>query len=143
MNNEVKLDKELIKFVNKFFKININKLKFLTKTRYGKDSICLVYSYEGKMFGFIITHKNMITFCELISSGYNSPIITEYENELLKLALNLHTGMVFVEYCKNETKISTMSCNPKDPNYGNKEYIYKSKMFDVDKTLIISKLEGF
>ena len=28
MNYEVKLDKELIKFVNKFFKININKLKF-------------------------------------------------------------------------------------------------------------------
>lgn len=143
MNDEVKLNKELIKLVNKFFKINIDKLKFLTKTHYGKDSVCLIYSYKGKRFGIIIADKNMITFCELVSSGYNSPIITEYENELLKLTLNLYTGMVFVEYHEGKTKISTMSCNPKDPNYGNKEYIYESKLFDIDKTLIISKLENF
>lgn len=39
MNDEVKLDKKLIKLVNKCFNINVNKFKFLTKASYGKGCI--------------------------------------------------------------------------------------------------------
>ena len=65
MNNMLKLNKELIKLVNKCFNVNVNKFKFLTKANYGKGCICLIYGYEGKKFGIIITDKDMIIFCEL------------------------------------------------------------------------------
>ena len=35
------------------------------------------------------------------------------------------------------------SCNPENLKYGNREYVYDGKMFDTDKILIVSKLEGF
>lgn len=143
MDIEIQLNKELIKLVNKCFNINVNKFKFLTKTSYGKGCICLIYDYEGKKFGIVITDKNMITFCELIPGETISPIIVVYKNEILSLTFNLHAGMVVAEYNENETKISVMNCNSKMPNYGNKEYIYDGKMFDVDEMLIVSKLEGF
>lgn len=143
MNIEIKLNKELIKLVNNFFSINVNKFKFLTKAGYGKGYICLIYEYGGKKFGIVITDKNAITFCELIPGEIISPIIVEYENELLYLTFNFRVGMVVAEYNENETKVSVMNCNPKMPNYGNREYVYDGKMFDTDKILIVSKLEGF
>ena len=143
MNDMLKLNKELIKLVNKCFNINVNKFKFLTKANYGKGCICLIHDYEGKKFGIIITDKDMIMFCELIPGEINSPIITVYEDELLQLTFNLHVGIVVAEYRENETKISIVNCNSKILNYDNKECIYNGKIFDVDKILIVSKLEGF
>lgn len=143
MNDEVKLNKELIKLVNNFFNINVNKLKFVTKVGYGKGYICLVYEYGGKKNGIVITDKDTITFCELIQGDVNSPIIVIYRNEILPLTFNMRSGMVIAEYNENETKVSAMNCNPKMPNYGNREYTYNGKMFDVDEMLIVSKLEGF
>ena len=143
MNNMLKLNKELIKLVNKCFNVNVNKFKFLTKANYGKGCICLIHGYEGKKFGIIITDKDMIMFCELIPGEINSPIVTVYEDELLHLTFNLCVGIVVAEYCENKTKVSIINCNSKVLSYGNKEYIYDGKMFDVDKILIVSKLEGF
>ena len=143
MNIEIKLNKELIKLVNKCFNVNVNKFKFLTKAGYGKGYICLIYEYGGKKFGIVITDKDTITFCELIPGEIISPIIVEYENELLHLTFNMRSGMIIAEYNENETKVSVMNCNSEMPNYGNREYIYYDKMFDVDKMLIVSKLEGF
>ena len=143
MNDEVKLNKKLKKIVNNFFNIDVDKLKFLTKAGYGKGYICLIYEYGGKKFGIVITDKDTITFCELIPGEIISPIIVEYENELLHLTFNMRAGMVVVEYNENETKVSAMNCNPKMPNYGNKEYTYDDRMFDIDRMLIVSKLEGF
>lgn len=143
MNNEVKLNKELIKLVNKCFKINVNKFKFLTKASYGKECICLIYSCEGKKFGIVITDKDAITFCELILGDINSPVVAICENEILPLTFNIRAGMVVAEYNENETKVSVMNCNPEMPNFGNKEYTYNGKIFDADEVLIISKLEGF
>ena len=143
MNNMLKLNKELIKLVNKCFNVNVNKFKFLTKANYGKGCICLIYGYEGKKFGIIITDKDMIMFCELIPGEINSQIATVYEDKLLQLTFNLCVGIVVAEYRENETKVSIINCNSKVLSYGNKEYIYDGKMFDVDKILIVSKLEGF
>lgn len=143
MNDEIKLNKELIKLVNKSFNVNVNKFKFLTKAGYGKGYICLIYEYGGRKFGIVITDKDTITFCELIPGEIISPIIVEYENELLHLTFNMRSGMVIAEYNENETKVSVMNCNSEMPNYGNREYIYYDKMFDVDEMLIVSKLEGF
>lgn len=143
MNDEVKLNKKLKKIVNNFFNIDVDKLKFLTKAGYGKGYICLIYNYGGKKIGIVITDKNTITFCELIPGEIISPIIVEYENELLHLTFNMRSGMVVVEYNENETKVSAMNCNPKMSNYGNKEYTYDDRMFDIDRMLIVSKLEGF
>lgn len=142
MNDEVKLDKKLIKLVNKCFNINVNKFKFLTKASYGKDCICLIYDYEGKKFGIVIMDKNTITFCELILGKVNSPIIAICGNEILPLTLNLRNGMVIAEYNENETKVSVMNCNPGALGFGNKEYAYDGKIFDADEILIVSKLEG-
>lgn len=142
MNDEVKLDKKLIKLVNKCFNINVNKFKFLTKASYGKGCICLIYDYEGKKFGIVIMDKNTITFCELILGDINSPVVAICENEILPLTFNIRAGMVIAEYNENKTKISVMNCNLEMSNYGNKEYTYDSKIFDVDKILIVSKLEG-
>ena len=143
MNDMLKLNKELIKLVNKCFNVNVNKFKFLTKANYGKGCVCLIHDYEGKKFGIIITDKDMIMFCELIPGEINSPIVTVYEDKLLQLTFNLHVGIVVVEYRENETKISIVNCNSKILNYDNKECIYNGKIFDVDKILIVSKLEGF
>ena len=143
MNDEVKLNKKLKKIVNNFFNIDVDKLKFLTKAGYGKGYICLIYEYGEKKIGIVITDKDTITFCELIPGEIISPIIVEYENELLHLTFNMRSGMVVVEYNENETKVSAMNCNPKMPNYGNKEYTYDDRMFDIDRMLIVSKLEGF
>src|SRR5574344_2046245 len=143
MNNMLKLNKELIKLVNKCFNVNVNKFKFLIKANYGKGCVCLIHDYEGKKFGIIITDKDMIMFCELIPGEINSPIVTVYEDKLLQLTFNLHVGIVVAEYRENETKISIVNCNSKILNYGNKEYIYDGKMFNVDEILIVSKLEGF
>ena len=143
MNDEVKLNKKLKKIVNNFFNIDVDKLEFVTKAGYGKGHICLIYNYGGKKIGIVITDKNTITFCELIPGEIISPIIVEYESELLHLTFNMRSGMVVVEYNENETKVSAMNCNPKMPNYGNREYAYDGKIFDVDKMLIVSKLEGF
>lgn len=142
MNDEVKLDKKLIKLVNKCFNINVNKFKFLTKASYGKCCICLIYDYEGKKFGIVIMDKNTITFCELILGKVNSPIIAICGNEILPLTLNLRNGMVIAEYNENETKVSVMNCNPGALGFGNKEYTYDGKIFDADEILIVSKLEG-
>lgn len=139
----VKLNKELIKLVNKCFNVNVNKFKFLTKASYGKGCLCLIYTYERKKIGIIITDKNAITFCELIPGERISPIIVEYENELLSLTFNMRSGMVIAEYSENETKVSVMNRNPKVLGSGNKEYTYDGKIFDVDEILIVSKLEGF
>ena len=143
MNDMLKLNKELIKLVNKCFNVNVNKFKFLTKANYGKGCVCLIHDYEGKKFGIIITDKDMIMFCELIPGEINSPIVTVYEDKLLQLTFNLHVGIVVAEYRENETKISIVNCNSKILNYDNKECIYNGKIFDVDKILIVSKLEGF
>ena len=143
MDNEIKLDKKLIKIVNRCFNVNVNKLKFLTKASYGKSCVCLIYSYEGKKIGIIITDKDTITFCQLIPGGINSPVVIVYKDELLQLTLNLRDGIVIAEYNKNETKVSTINCNSKVLSYNNKEYIYDGKIFDIDKVLIVSKLEGF
>ena len=143
MNDEVNLNKELIKLVNKCFNVNVNKFKFLTKAGYGKGYVCLIYEYGGKKFGIVITDKDTITFCELIPGSINSPIVAIYGNEILHLTFNFRVGMVVAEYNENETKVSVMNCNPEMQNYGNKEYIYYDKMFDVDEMLIVSKLEGF
>ena len=143
MNNMLKLNKELIKLVNKCFNVNVNKFKFLTKANYGKGCVCLINGYEGKKFGIIITDKDMIMFCELIPGEINSPIVAVYEDELLQLTFNLRVGIVVAEYCENKTKVSIINCNSKVLSYGNKEYVYDGKMFNVDKILIVSKLEGF
>lgn len=143
MNIEIKLNKKLIKLVNKCFNVNVNKFKFLTKTGYGKGYVYLIYECGGKKFGIVITDKDTITFCELIPGEIISPIIVEYENELLYLTFNFRAGMVVAEYNENETKVSVMNCNSEMPNYGNREYIYHDKIFDVDEMLIVSKLEGF
>lgn len=143
MDNEIKLDKKLIKIVNKCFNVNVNKLKFLTKAGYGKDFICLIYDYEGKKFGIILTDKNMIMFCELIPGNNASPIVTVYEDELLQLTFDLQSGLVVAEYHENKTKVSFINCNSKVLSYNNKEYNYDGKMFDIDEILIVSKLEGF
>ena len=143
MNDMLKLNKELIKLINKCFNINVNKFKFLTKANYGKGCICLIHGYEGKKFGIIITDKDMIMFCELIPGEINSPIVTVYEDELLQLTFNLCVGIVVAEYCENKTKVSIINCNSKVLSYSNKEHIYDGKMFNVDEILIVSKLEGF
>lgn len=142
MNNEVKLNKELIKLVNKCFNVNVNKFKFLTKTSYGKGCLCLIYTYERKKFGIIITDKNAITFCELIPSKNVSPIIVMCGNEILSLTFNIRAGMVIAEYNEDKTKVSAMNCNPGALGFGNKEYTYDGKMFDADEILIVSRLEG-
>ena len=143
MNDMIKLNKELIKLVNNFFSINVDKLKFLAKAGYGKGYICLIYEYGGKKFGIVITDKDTITFCELISGDINSPVVAICGNEILHLTFDFRIGMVVVEYSENETKVSAMNCNTKMPNYGNREYIYDGKIFDADEMLIVSKLEGF
>lgn len=142
MNDEIKLNKKLKKIVNIFFNIDIDKLEFVTKTLYSEAYVCLIYNYEGRMFGVVIADDNIITFCELIS-GYNPVIFIEYNNEPLRLSFDLYSGMVLVEYKDNQTRIDITSCNPENLKYGNREFIYDGKMFDVDKILIISKLEGF
>lgn len=142
MNDEVKLDKKLKKIVNNFFNIDVDKLEFITKTLYSKAYVCLIYNYEGRMFGVVITDENIITFGELIS-GYNPVIFIEYNNEPLRLSFDLYSGMVFIAYEDNQTRIDTTSCNPENLKYGNREYAYDGKMFDTDKILIVSKLEGF
>ena len=143
MNDMLKLNKELIKLVNKCFNVNVNKFKFLTKANYGKGCVCLIHGYKGKKFGIIITDKDMIMFCELIPGEINSPIVTVYEDKLLQLTFNLHVGIVVAEYRENETKVSIVNCNSKVLSYGNKEYVYDGKIFNVDEILIVSKLEGF
>lgn len=142
MNDEVKLDKKLKKIVNNFFNIDVDKLEFITKTLYSEAYVCLIYRYEGRMFGVVITDEDIITFSELIS-GYNPVIFVKYNDEMLRLSFDLYSGMVLVEYKDNQTKIDTTSCNPENLKYGNREYIYDGKMFDTDKVLIVSKLEGF
>lgn len=142
MNNEIKLNKKLKKIVNNFFNIDVDKLEFITKTLYSKEYICLIYSYKKRIFGVVITDENIITFGELIS-GYNPVIFIEYNNEPLRLSFDLYSGMVLIEYKDNQTRIDTTSCNPENLKYGNREFTYEGKMFDVDKVLIISKLEGF
>ena len=142
MNDEIKLNKKLKKIVNNFFNINVDELEFITKTLYSEEYICLVYNYKNRMFGVVITDENLVTVSELMS-GYNPVIFVEYNNELLKLTFDLYSGMVLVEYKDNQTRIDTTSCNPENLKYGNREFVYDGKMFDVDKVLIVSKLEGF
>lgn len=145
MNDEIKLNKKLKKIVNNFFNINVDELEFITKTLYSEEYICLIYSCKSckrRIFGVVITDENLITFGELMS-GYNPVIFVEYNDELLKLAFNLYSGMVLVEYKDDKTRIDTTSCNPENLKYGNREFVYDGKMFDVDKVLIVSKLEGF
>ena len=142
MNDEIKLNKKLKKIVNNFFNINVDELEFITKTLYSEEYICLIYSYKRRMFGVVITDKNLVTFGELMS-GYNPVIFAEYNNELLKLTFDLYSGMVLVEYKDDKTRIDTTSCNPENLKYGNREFVYDGKMFDIDKVLIVSKLEGF
>lgn len=143
MNDEVKLDKKLKKIVDNFFNIDVDKLEFITKTYYCKEYICLIYTYKEQMFGVIIVDENTITFCELMQGGYNPVIFIEHNDEFLKLALDLQSGMVFIEYEDDKTKISTMNCDPTNLKYGNEECAYDGKMFNVDEILIVSKLEGF
>lgn len=143
MNDEIKLNKKLKNIVNNFFNIDVDKLEFITKTYYCKEYICLIYTYKEQMFGVIIVDENTITFCELMQGGYNPVIFIEHNDEFLKLALDLQSGMVLVEYKDNQTRIDTTSCNPENLKYGNREFVYDGKMFDTDKVLIISKLEGF
>lgn len=143
INDKIELNKKLKKVVNNFFNINVDKLEFITKVGYGRGYICLIYEYGGKKIGIVITDKDTITFCELIPGDVNSPIVATCGNEILPLTFNMRSGMVIAEYNKNETKVSAMNCNPKMPNYGNREYTYDGKMFDADKMLIVSKLEGF
>lgn len=142
MNDEIKLNKKLKKIVNNFFNIDVDELEFITKTLYSKEYICLIYSYKRRMFGVIITDENLVTVSELMS-GYNPIIFVEYNDELLRLTFNLYSGMVLAEYKNNQTRIDTTSCNPENLKYGNREFIYEGKMFNVDKILIVSKLEGF
>ena len=142
MNDEIKLNKKLKKIVNNFFNIDVDKLEFIAKTLYSEEYICLVYSYKRRMFGVVITDENLVTFGELMS-GYNPIIFVEYNDELLKLIFDLYSGMVLIEYKDNQTRIDTTSCNPENLKYGNREFVYDGKMFDVDKILIVSKLEGF
>lgn len=142
MNDEIKLNKKLKKIVNNFFNIDIDKLEFVTKTLYSEAYVCLIYNYEGRMFGVVITDENLVTVGELMS-GYNPVIFIEYNNEPLRLSFDLYSGMVLVEYKDNQTRIDTTSCNPENLKYGNREFVYDGKMFDVDKILIVSKLEGF
>ena len=142
MNDEIKLNKKLKKIVNNFFNIDVDKLEFIAKTLYSEEYICLVYSYKRRMFGVVITDENLVTFGELMS-GYNPIIFVEYNDELLKLIFDLYSGMVLVEYKDDKTRIDTTSCNPENLKYGNREFIYDGKMFNVDKVLIVSKLEGF
>ena len=142
MNDEIKLNKKLKKIVNNFFNINVDELEFITKTLYSEEYICLVYSYKRRMFGVVITDENLVTVGELMP-GYNPVIFVEYNDELLKLIFDLYSGMVLVEYKDNQTRIDTTSCNPENLKYGNREFVYDGKMFDVDKVLIVSKLEGF
>ena len=142
MNDEIKLNKKLKKIVNNFFNIDVDKLEFIAKTLYSEEYICLVYSYKRRMFGVVITDENLVTFGELMS-GYNPIIFVEYNDELLKLTFDLYSGMVLVEYKDNQTRIDTTSCNPENLKYGNREFVYDGKMFNVDKVLIVSKLEGF
>lgn len=142
MNDEINLNKKLKKIVNNFFNIDVDKLEFVTKTLYSEEYICLIYSYKRRMFGVIITDENLVTIGELMS-GYNPVIFIEYNNEPLRLSFDLYSGMVLVEYKDNQTRIDTTSCNPKNLKYGNREFVYDGKMFDTNKVLIISKLEGF
>lgn len=142
MNDEIKLNKKLKKIVNNFFNIDVDKLEFIAKTLYSEEYICLIYSYKRRMFGVVITDENLVTVSELMS-GYNPVIFVEYNDELLKLTFDLYSGMVLVEYKDNQTRIDTTSCNPENLKYGNREFVYDGKMFDVDKVLIVSKLEGF
>lgn len=142
MNNEVKLNKKMKKIVNNFFNIDVDELEFITKTLYSEEYICLIYHYKRRMFGVVITDENLVTIGELMS-GYNPVIFVEYNNELLQLTFNLYSGMVLMEYKDDKTRIDTTSCNPKNLKYGNREFVYDGKMFDVDKVLIVSKLEGF
>ena len=142
MNDEIKLNKKLKKIVNNFFNIDVDKLEFIAKTLYSEEYICLVYSYKRRMFGVVITDENLVTFGELMS-GYNPIIFVEYNDELLKLIFDLYSGMVLVEYKDDKTRIDTTSCNPENLKYGNREFVYDGKMFNVDKVLIVSKLEGF
>lgn len=142
MNDEIKLNKKLKKIVSIFFNIDIDKLEFVTKTLYSEAYVCLIYNYEGRMFGVVITDENLVTVGELMS-GYNPVIFIEHNNEPLRLSFDLYSGMVLVEYKDNQTRIDTTSCNPENLKYGNREFVYDGKMFDVDKVLIISKLEGF
>lgn len=142
MNDEIKLNKKLKKIVNNFFNIDVDKLEFITKTLYSEEYICLIYSYKRRMFGVVITDENLVTIGELMS-GYNPIIFVEYNNELLKLMFDLYSGMVLIEYKDNQTRIDTTSCNPENLKYGNRVYVYDGKMFDADKILIVSKLEGF
>ena len=94
------------------------------------------------MFGVVITDENLVTVGELMS-GYNPVIFVEYNDKLLQLTFNLYNGMVLVEYKDGKTRIDTTSCNPENLKYGNREFIYDGKMFDANKVLIVSKLEGF
>lgn len=142
MNDEIKLNKKLKKIVNNFFNIDVDKLEFIAKTLYSEEYICLIYSYKRRIFGVLITDENLVTFGELMS-GYNPVIFIEYNNESLRLSFDLYSGMVLIEYKDNKTRIDTTSCNPENLKYGNREFIYDDKMFDVDKVLIVSKLEGF
>lgn len=141
MNDEINLNKKLKKIVSNFFNIDIDKLEFVTKTLYSEAYVCLIYNYEGRMFGVVITDENLVTVGELMS-GYNPVIFVEYNNEPLRLSFDLYSGMVLVEYKDNQTRIDTTSCNPENLKYGNREFVYDGKMFDVDKILIVSKLEG-
>ena len=142
MNDEIKLNKKLKKIINNFFNIDIDKLEFVTKTLYSEEYLCLIYSYERRMFGVIITDENLVTVSELMS-GYNPIIFIEYNNKPLRLTFNLYSGMVLAEYKNNQTRIDTTSCNPENLKYGNRVFVYDGKMFNVDKILIVSKLEGF
>ena len=142
MNDEIKLNKKLKKIVNNFFNIDVDKLEFIAKTLYSEEYICLIYSYKNRMFGVVITDENLVTVGELMS-GYNPIIFVEYNDELLKLIFDLYSGMVLIEYKDDKTRIDTTSCNPENLKYGNREFVYDGKMFDVDKILIVSKLEGF
>ena len=142
MNDEIKLNKKLKKIVNIFFNIDVDELEFVTKTLYSEEYLCLIYSYERRMFGVIITDENLVTVSELMS-GYNPIIFIEYNNKPLRLTFNLYSGMVLAEYQNNQTRIDTTSCNPENLKYGNRVFVYDGKMFNVDKILIVSKLEGF
>ena len=122
--------------------MNNDELEFITKTLYSEEYICLIYSYKRRMFGVVITDENLVTVGELMS-GYNPVIFVEYNDKLLQLTFNLYNGMVLVEYKDGKTRIDTTSCNPENLKYGNREFIYDGKMFDANKVLIVSKLEGF
>ena len=82
MNDEIKLNKKLKEIVNNFFNIDVDKLEFLTKTLYSEAYVCLIYCYERRMFGVVITDENLVTVSELMS-GYNPVIFIEYNNESL------------------------------------------------------------